>query len=79
MTFSEIGTGVVLLAALLSLVWLTRRGRSGFQPTQQVVSDAAGRRLRLYVDRQTGEQQWREEPGPSGASAERPEDSDSSS
>jgi hypothetical protein len=82
MTFSEVGTGAVLVMGLVSMVVLRRRGRSDFQPTGQVARDEQGHRLRLYVDRRTGDQQWREEPErppPDADAPERSEDPDSSS
>jgi hypothetical protein len=64
MTFAEMGTGAVLVLGLLAVFLLTRRPRPGFKPTEEVVRDDAGRRLRLYVNPETGEQQYREEPEP---------------
>ena len=64
MSFAEIGTAAVLVLALVAVYGVTRRPHSNFRPTDQVVRDEMGRRLRLYVDPRTGEQQYREETGP---------------
>lgn len=64
MSFAEMGTGAVLVLGLAAVYWVTRRPHSSFRPTDQVVRDEMGRRLRLYVDPRTGEQQYREESGP---------------
>jgi len=64
MSFTEIGTGLVLMLAIAAVYVITRRPGRDFRPTDRVVRDEAGRRLRLYVDPRTGEQQYREEPDP---------------
>ena len=64
MTFAEIGTGAVLVLGLGAVVWFSRgRPKAGFRPTEEVREDGGtGRVRRLYINPDTGEREYRDEP-----------------